>query len=1037
MSATLDTELLYNYFSKGFRNLCGKLEIGGHAYSIEDTYLDDDVENYVQASVAKAVAIHRSEAIGDILVFLTGQEEIDLAINELNQKLVNNKPYKALPLHGKLFEDEIKDIFEKIPNKRIDNIESFQWLEPPCASNLQEANQTLIWLNALDDQDKLTDLGQNMAHLSIDPKLTAMLYKAKELQCLSQILIIAGMLTVSQNIWWRGKGHEAKRMAIAARRNFSHESGDHMTLLIVYWQWRDFGDDKKKEQYDWCRNHFVNAKSLKLANDFIEEISKQMDHEMTIDKDLNQDLIHRILQCLTAGFFQHLAVSNGPLRAGYRVISAFSSTSTKPLIARVSQMSALSINDQMPQYILYNELVNLNGINYITTLSKLDPDWLHSVSQQWQDTVQISCLHRIAYESFTFTEFTVAVIRAVVGKRNCKLNMINEAIQGVIEANYNDTELTIWCQKSNLDSAKKTIKDMAEKEKQKLSDEQEEIQIVVRGISFLQQTSNGVCAAVTYTTPNQAHNALKQLNCHIEENRRITVGGSYLKSDALIGKQDSSLKAIWYLTPSLGNGKIIFTDKNNALNAYRFLKNSYYHCRYEGPDDLPEIEIIYYRGSIIRGEVKFQTKEQMQAAVQQMKDKKMGSTKLTYARGQDAKDVPFIKVTGLPTEADEEDIRNHFQSCAGVVDVIVVRKPNSKKFDIENAKDQIRELFKEYKSFQDDSINIKNFPQETTIAYATFADEDELRLAIHTMNGKTDCIGCGKVRLSGHVKKKKQNEYAVRLQVLDQSVDKYDIIKILKQNQLYNYAKNIIVYRQKLKKDTMAITTQEQEIGLAALRKKFGDNKDFHSTPTYHIYPPTSDGVVTASVFFDNPVDVATAIQAYNNTKIQLSKSASNLRLIPSMAHEILVHSALAKAIPNQIREAIKCIKKEFHNKVYIKFETSETDIAKMKITVDGDDIEQIKMAKIKFENIMKGTEYIIKDDPEKIQIIFDGTGKDVLQRIQKETGSYIWWSVPNALYCSHVQPTWYSSSHLTQYVFEQWSHVKYSECLDLRKTCS
>jgi len=116
MSATLDMHLLYKYFAHDFQ--CDTLEIGGRMYPIEDTYLDDDVENYVQVSVTKAIEIHQSGEIGDILVFLTGQDEIDLALSDLNQKLDKDESYIGLPLHGKLSEEENARIFEKIPNRR-------------------------------------------------------------------------------------------------------------------------------------------------------------------------------------------------------------------------------------------------------------------------------------------------------------------------------------------------------------------------------------------------------------------------------------------------------------------------------------------------------------------------------------------------------------------------------------------------------------------------------------------------------------------------------------------------------------------------------------------------------------------------------------------------------------------------------------------------------------------------------------------------------------------------------------------------------
>ncbi|CAF3511371.1 unnamed protein product, partial [Adineta steineri] len=1119
MSATLDTDLLYNYFSKGFLNSCGVLKIAGRNYPIEDIYLEDDVENYVHASVAKAVEIHQKKEPGDILVFLTGQDEIDLAINELKQKLVNDKDYVALSLHNRISPQQSVDIFKKIPDKRkiifstnvaetsvtidgikhvietgmvkekmwdekrkmqvlktgpitkssvkqrrgragrtssgichhlytvatyesmntssraeilctqpilailklknlgIFNTESFDWLEAPSTSNLQEAHQTLILLKAINEEGELTNLGNDMAYLGIDPKLTAMLSKAKQLECLSEVLIIAGMLTVSQNIWWRRKGEAAKHGALAARGKLSHESGDHITLLIIYQFWKQFGDNAKKEQYDWCTSRFINAKSLKIADEFIEENSKLMDHSLVVNENLDQGLADRILQCLTTGFFHNLAISNGSLRAGYQVVPQFPLTSTDRLTVRVSSMSALATNDQMPQYILYNELVNLNGINYITTLSKLDLKWLQSVSQEWYDGVNISISNRTPYENFTFTNLTNVLIRAVAGKHNCKINMINEAIQGAVDINYSDPQLTIWCQKSNLDNAKEIIQEMIEREKEKLSNEQEEIQVVgrtrivmgnggeckmilvenefiriiaarlpskiteqrvknlcssyghVRDISFLQQTSDGVSAAITYATPNAAQDALRQLNHHIEEGRQISVGGSYLKSDVFIGKQNCSLKAIWYLTPSLRNGKVVFTDQNDAFNAYKFFKESFYECRYEAPDDLPQIQIIYYRGCVVRGEIYFSTTEQVQTVVKEMQNKTLNSIKLTYARGKNAKDDSFVKITRLPIDVDEEDLRNHFQSYDGIVDVIVIRQPNIEKFDVNDAKDQIQKIFKEYPSFKkDDSITIKNFPQEKTVAYGTFTDEDELRLAIEKMNGKTDIIGRGKVRLSRcDQRKKKKNEHVIQLQNLNRSWDKYNIIELLKQHQLYNYVKSVSIGRQKFTKKITSTSQERQQIGFDDFQKKFEENTNFRSKPTYHIQKTTSDGIVTIFISFDNPADVVIAIEKFNNTEVRWCNGKSNLRIIPSMAHEILVHPALVKAIPNYIKEAVECVKEEFHNILHIKYNISETNTGIMKITVDGDDIEQIRKAKIQFDNILKGTEYILNDNPEKV----------------------------------------------------------------------
>lgn len=46
-------------------------------------YKQVPVANYLMSSVETVLAIHRQEKPGDILVFLTGQEEVEKAVDQL------------------------------------------------------------------------------------------------------------------------------------------------------------------------------------------------------------------------------------------------------------------------------------------------------------------------------------------------------------------------------------------------------------------------------------------------------------------------------------------------------------------------------------------------------------------------------------------------------------------------------------------------------------------------------------------------------------------------------------------------------------------------------------------------------------------------------------------------------------------------------------------------------------------------------------------------------------------------------------------
>lgn len=88
-SATVDAEELQQFFNlkeKGSKvDTSVALSVSGRSYPVEVLYSADPVPDYVQESVNTVIKIHEQEDDGDILVFLTGQEEVDRAVILLNQ----------------------------------------------------------------------------------------------------------------------------------------------------------------------------------------------------------------------------------------------------------------------------------------------------------------------------------------------------------------------------------------------------------------------------------------------------------------------------------------------------------------------------------------------------------------------------------------------------------------------------------------------------------------------------------------------------------------------------------------------------------------------------------------------------------------------------------------------------------------------------------------------------------------------------------------------------------------------------------------
>ncbi len=103
MSATLDVEAFTRYFYN-----CGFFRIPGRLFPVQVVYRKELVEYYLDESINIVLQIHLTEKPGDILLFLTGQEEIDNAAQILYSRLSVLGPnvpeliilpvYSALPI---------------------------------------------------------------------------------------------------------------------------------------------------------------------------------------------------------------------------------------------------------------------------------------------------------------------------------------------------------------------------------------------------------------------------------------------------------------------------------------------------------------------------------------------------------------------------------------------------------------------------------------------------------------------------------------------------------------------------------------------------------------------------------------------------------------------------------------------------------------------------------------------------------------------------------------------------------------------------
>ena len=101
-SATLESEKFSAYF-----NDCPVYHVPGRVYPVELAYATEQPKNYAETALETVMDLHCSQGRGDILLFLTGKEEIERTCRRLNER-VREMPedecpdMQVLPLYAAL-----------------------------------------------------------------------------------------------------------------------------------------------------------------------------------------------------------------------------------------------------------------------------------------------------------------------------------------------------------------------------------------------------------------------------------------------------------------------------------------------------------------------------------------------------------------------------------------------------------------------------------------------------------------------------------------------------------------------------------------------------------------------------------------------------------------------------------------------------------------------------------------------------------------------------------------------------------------------
>ncbi|KAF4393078.1 hypothetical protein F8388_012587, partial [Cannabis sativa] len=439
-SATIEAKSMSSFFTSkrrrqmedetvGLKMEPAILSVEGRGFTVQIQYVEEPVSNYIQAAVSTILLINDQEPMGDVLVFLTGQDDIDSAVHLLHEDIQNRSKNSSglliLPLYSGLPRAEQELVFAPAPRGKrkvvistniaetsltleISDIENLVVAPISKASARQRAGRAgrvrpgkcyrlyteEYFVKEMPNEgipeiqrSNLVSCVIQLKSLGIDnilgfewpasPSPEAMV-RALEVLFSLGVLDDDAKLTSPDGFQVAEIPLDpmiAKMILSSSQLGCSEEiitiaavlsiQGDHVTFLNVY---KGFLQSGKSSQ--WCYRNFVNYHAMKKVLEVREQLRRTAQRIGLVLKSCEGDILI-VRKAITAGFFANACNLEAYSHNGkYKTIRGSQEVYIHPssVLFRVN-----------PKWVIYNSLVSTDK-QYMRNVISIDPSWLREVA---------------------------------------------------------------------------------------------------------------------------------------------------------------------------------------------------------------------------------------------------------------------------------------------------------------------------------------------------------------------------------------------------------------------------------------------------------------------------------------------------------------------------------------------------------------------------------------------------------------------------------------------------------------------------------
>lgn len=248
---------------------------------------------------------------------------------------------------------------------RLGDIRHFPFIDSPDRRLINDGYNLLRELKAVDDKNRVTDLGRKIASLPIDPRLGAVVLEADKHQALKEVLVIVSALAVQDP---RERPADKQQASDEKHRRFWHEESDFLAYLSLW----DYVEQQRQELSQ-------NQLRKLLKKEFISYLRmrewRDIHHQLRVAckplkltenaAEAGYDVIHQSLLVGLLDYVGQKTENNDYLGTRNRKFSIFPGS---------SQFK------KRPQWLCAGELLETAKL-YAHNVAKVDPLWIYKAGE--------------------------------------------------------------------------------------------------------------------------------------------------------------------------------------------------------------------------------------------------------------------------------------------------------------------------------------------------------------------------------------------------------------------------------------------------------------------------------------------------------------------------------------------------------------------------------------------------------------------------------------------------------------------------------